>query len=92
MGLERDNLFKLACKSKEENVWIAARKQRQLVNYALKRANATYYKKVLLECRGIPENSGQKLMSYCLLRKTNIRVITNQESNCDPQELTHVTI
>lgn len=52
LGHERDKLFKIARKSGLESDWLAARRQRQKVNYAIKKAKSNYFKQKLKECKG----------------------------------------
>lgn len=52
MGHERDRLFKLARKTNCNSDWVIARKQRQKVNYALKRAKSEYFRNTLVETQG----------------------------------------
>lgn len=52
MGHVRDKLFKLARKTGSREDWVLAKRHRLLVNYAVRKAKGTYYRKKLEECKG----------------------------------------
>lgn len=84
MGHERDRLFKLARRTKEDSDWIQARKQRQKVNYALKKAKAEYFKEVLIKTRGDSRKFWSKITELLpKIRGPEINTITNQETGLD---------
>lgn len=78
IGRERDRLFKVTHRTKAPLDWIAVRKQKQLVNYALKRAKANYYKRIVLECSGDSRKFWAKVNETH--RSPDIKVITNQDT------------
>lgn len=84
IGKERDRLFKIARKSNIESDWVTARKQRQRVNYALKRAKAEFYKSLLVETRGDSRKFWGRINDLLPKKKSpSISIITNQETGCD---------
>lgn len=52
LGHLRDKLFKIAKKSGMRDDWILAKRQRLLVNYAVRKSKSVYYKNKLTECKG----------------------------------------
>lgn len=52
LGKERDKLFKIARKSNLDTDWLAARRQRQVVNYAIRKAKSCFFKEKLNKCKG----------------------------------------
>lgn len=80
LGRERDRLFKIARKTKADADWRAARQQRQLANYSLRRAKTVYYKGILIECRDDSRKFWAKVKELLPLKIcADINVITNQE-------------
>lgn len=52
LGHIRDKLFKVARRSGLTQDWIIAKRQREIVNYAVRRAKSNYFRTKLEECKG----------------------------------------
>lgn len=84
LGHERDCLVKIAHKTKLQIDWLAARRQRQLVNYAVKRAKAIYYKNILVTSKNDSRMFWSKIKELLPEQKSpDINVVTDIESGVD---------
>lgn len=84
MGRERDKLFKVARKSGLEADWLAAKCQRQKVNYAIRKSKSCFFKQKLSECKGDSKKFWgvvKKLIPD--IKSKNIVKITNKDTGID---------